>query len=447
MNRRKSISTIRKSYFDPANWLQNAPMQAAVSVAAPLPVSAKINSGNSILPRDNTTAPRTHALAQTAKLKVTSTDWRGISKHLDAWNNLIERCIERNIFLEPAFALSAAQHSIPAQQPVFVNISEVAGEDQDEKLLGLFAFEPFGRTTSMVAKFWQSPQMTMSGPLIDAGRAIEVLDALQDWLATNHPMISGLSLSSMNTQGPLAALLHNHARMRGLQTRVMYQRTRAVIDNSPDASDRVKNTIGSKRAKELRRLTRKLQAKGELSFVTYSEPSSVQAAMEQFLGLEAGGWKGQRGTAFLNDPSLTLFARTLVRRLAIHDSIEIDALILNGETVAMAIVLRNGSKAHYWKTSYNEKYAAYSPGVLLTWKLADRLLADASVTQVDSCATPNHNMADHMFPDRVELADMMISSRGCSEQAFRIAASIEETRRNLRVSAKRAYHGLRALRS
>ncbi len=64
-----------------------------------------------------------------------------------------------------------------------------------------------------------------------------------------------------------------------------------------DADATLRDALGAKKLKELRRQRHRLEDAGALSFSVATTPHEVAAALEEFLALEASGWKGARGTA------------------------------------------------------------------------------------------------------------------------------------------------------
>ncbi len=217
-------------------------------------------------------------------------------------------------------------------------------------------------------------------------------------------------------------------------------RSRAILRIDQDTKARMTAAVGSKRSKEPRRLHRRLAEKGELTFRTARTGDEIRMATEDFLALEAHGWKGNRGTALLSDASLATFSRTMTRRFAAREQCQIHGLYLNGAPIAMGIILKSNSSAYFWKTTYDETLSAYSPGVQLTLRLTESLIEDPNITTIDSCAMPDHPMIDHLWPDRAQISDILVGFKNAGARSFLATASIEGTRRKMRALAKRTYY-------
>ena len=124
-------------------------------------------------------------------------------------------------------------------------------------------------------------------------------------------------------------------------------------------------------------------------------------------------------------------------RLAIH------TLELNGEALAIGLMLRSGDRAFYWKTAYDEPYAEYSPGVLLTLELSRAQQRDASITTTDSCAIEGHPMIERLWPARLALADHVVATGPGARRRLALWLAAERAKLRLRELAKRAINPLR----
>jgi hypothetical protein len=67
--------------------------------------------------------------------------------------------------------------------------------------------------------------------------------------------------------------------------------------------------------------------------------------------------------------------------------------------------------------------------------LTESLLADTTIARVDSCATADHPMIDHMWLERLALADRLIAVRP-ARMAFAAACYLETLRRDAHDMAK-----------
>jgi hypothetical protein len=194
----------------------------------------------------------------------------------------------------------------------------------------------------------------------------------------------------------------------------------------PERSLYVEHALGARKLKELRRLGRRLAETGAVMFSAATERAAVTVAAEDFLALEATGWKGRAGTAAVDDADLRRFVRTAIAGLAESGQVAVHRILVDGRAAAAAIVLRSGRSAWFWKIAYDETFARFSPGVLLTVALTEDLVDDATIAQADSCASENHPMIDRIWRERLTLADRLIGV--APQAAFDRARHLEALR-------------------
>jgi CelD/BcsL family acetyltransferase involved in cellulose biosynthesis len=115
----------------------------------------------------------------------------------------------------------------------------------------------------------------------------------------------------------------------------------------------------------LRRRARRLHDMGAVALRRAGSPGEADAALEEFLALEAAGWKGEGGTAIALDPSLVCFYRGIVRDAAARGTLAIRALTLDGRAIAVHLGIVHRAVYHLPKTAYDERLGSVSPGQLL----------------------------------------------------------------------------------
>jgi CelD/BcsL family acetyltransferase involved in cellulose biosynthesis len=124
----------------------------------------------------------------------------------------------------------------------------------------------------------------------------------------------------------------------------------------------------------LRRCQRQWQEAGaDLEVVT--DGPRGRELLEEGLALEASGWKGQEGTAILQDRGEAAFYRGLAARLDGTARLRQYALRLRGELVAWDLCLMHDRVCYALKTTYDESRASMSPGFALQMMELQDLLA------------------------------------------------------------------------
>jgi hypothetical protein len=120
-----------------------------------------------------------------------------------------------------------------------------------------------------------------------------------------------------------------------------------------------------------------------------------------------------------------------VSGLAAEGKARILQLCVDARAVAAIVMLRSGATAWCWKIAYDERRARFSPGVQLILDVTERLLGDPRIERVDSCATPDHPMIDHVWRERLMLADRLMYPSSAPSLPFGMACALEGMRRSV----------------
>jgi len=245
-------------------------------------------------------------------------------------------------------------------------------------------------------------------------------------------------------QGALAAAFDTVLARRGGASVAFAPHERALL--APAGSNRadyIERALPHKKLKELGRQLRRLADDGAVAWDIARDPAAVASALGDFLTLEAAGWKGRAGTAAERDPAIRAFMEAAVPALARDGQAEIMRLSLAGCAIAALIVLRSGDTAWCWKIAYDERHARASPGVQLMLHATKALLAEPGLACVDSCAAPDHPMIDHIWRERLSLADRLVRLGPSGGAAFAFTRVLETARRGAIATAKRGRDLLR----
>lgn len=378
--------------------------------------------------------PLPDEMAAPRGLRVEILDVEGAAAQIAEWRRLAAGCLEPNAFLEPEFALAAATHLAKRRPPQFIFVWD------DRTLRGVC---PLEQRSPFQARIWTHEQAPLGTPLLDRERAEETLAAIFAFCRQHLPKAPGLMFPALPQEGPTARLISALARAEGLSVHRLAAYRRPILSR---ADHDIERSFRSKRRKNFNRARRLLQTEGAVRFKIWSEPEELSRGAEQFLALEASGWKGRRGTAFLKSANRANFARSLLASISAERKLRIACLDCNGRPIAMAIVLLSNDRAFFWKITYDEAFAAFSPGVLLSLELSRSLLADRGIAVTDSCATADHPLLENLWRERLEIADLVVALRS-DRKGFFLAIARERLRRGLRDRLKSIVRRFRRLRN
>jgi CelD/BcsL family acetyltransferase involved in cellulose biosynthesis len=133
--------------------------------------------------------------------------------------------------------------------------------------------------------------------------------------------------------------------------------------------DSVLNGYSKKFRRNLRRKEKKLLAAGRVNYRFVNQPEQLPRAFEEFLALEASGWKGKSGTAIAQQSAKKAMYEGLMQGLAPTGHFVIHLLELDGKPIAGQLAIHAGATVYLLKIGYDESYAEVSPGFLLVNEL------------------------------------------------------------------------------
>lgn len=390
--------------------------------------------------RDGEAAPERAQAAPGAGFEIECADAARLAALGGHWRDLTRRADAANVFMHPLL-LRAAIAAYPERR-IRVLLAWQSVPEAQPQLAGVWAFA-VGRASKSVLPFKvlsapPAPNAYLATPVIDKGCLEPVLEALLTYIAADATLPNVVALEAMGADtATMAALAHVLAARHG-RLRVFGRSQRPKLDSEHDGKTYLERAMSSSSRKKLRQHRRRLGEKGKLESLVVSDVAAVSRAFEDFLALEASGWKGRQGTALSSNPFDAQFARAMVAALAANGEADIHSLVLNGKPVSMQIVLRSGATAFTWKTAYDEALHDYSPGTLLFEDYTGRLLADKNVDIVDSCSFDDSGYMA-AWQERAALARLWFDARPGGSAAFEILAHLQARYLAVRTRAKAFY--------
>ncbi|MCB1487751.1 MAG: GNAT family N-acetyltransferase, partial [Bauldia sp.] len=253
---------------------------------------------------------------------------------------------------------------------------------------------------------WTHDYAPLGTPLLDSAAIDEAADGLVE-LAGDGSLV----LPELPVHSHVAAALRDAAERAGRPWTIVDQQPRAILDR-PEAGDGVRDGLERRRRKEFARQMRRLAELGELTVEVAVHPDHARARFEEFLILEAAGWKGDEGTALASQAATAAFSREIVFNRSERGTTRIVSIRLGDHPVAIVVCFVAGATAYTWKIAYDQHFARFSPGVQVMLAAADRLFADPAIMRIDSCAAPQNAMANRLWHGRMDIGTLVVGPVG-----------------------------------
>lgn len=360
---------------------------------------------------------------------------------LDLWRRLSDNAVEPNGYYLPEWETSV---NVFAQGRTGASAltTEIPEVDGSPRLIGLMPAISAWRAYKLPipALVTADPYGALGTPILDRELADVAVSRLMQQArdAGAHALI----LRDLPLDGPVMAAFSRVLKESRLRPRILQSHARACLDATRDADELLRDALGPKKLKELRRQRNRLSEHGDVIFTIATMPDEVERDLEIFLALEASGWKARRGTALAQHAGDVAFVRRAVRDAAACGQCEIVTLYAGKTPVAGAIVLRHLDRAFYFKLGVDENFAKLSPGVQLTLELTRHLCADETIKMVDSTAIAGHPMIDPIWRGRLAIGDVLVPLNR-SDPLIPFIRLTLAGRRSVREPLRRLVHSIR----
>lgn len=362
-----------------------------------------------------------------------------LSRHdLDArfrseWRELDDDLALPNPFFAEWFLGPALDH-LDGQDAVRLCIVRRAGGE----LVALFPFEMgtrYARLPIRHVAVWRHPHAYDGTPLLRRRWALAAFTAILDWIDTRPFGARFLRLTQLPYDAPVEKLVVDASALASRTPREQSRIERAILSVGEEYDALMATALPGKKRKELRRQERRFGELGSARFVDLptAEQAMVQAASD-FIDLENAGWKATaaHGEPLARSETECAFFTEAMRRGAREGAVSCLALALDTEMAAMLFTLRSGRHLAAFKTSYDERHAAYSPGMRLMMEATRRTLDEPGTRRLDSCARPGHPVVDRLWPERLPVVQLNIPTRHAGDAALLdLAAIVERTKQRV----------------
>ena len=339
-----------------------------------------------------------------------------LAAYAEEWQGLVDDALEPNVFHEPWMMLPAIESFGQDRDLRFVLVFTPGdGPPTGPAVLaGFFPLElrrSYQHIPVSTLVFWRHPHCYLGTPLLRRSSAEACLETFFDWAMQPAHRWTLLEIGRVSGEGVFYRLLLEQIGKRRLFTYRAESYVRALFERAEDADVYLRRSLTGKKRKELRRQISRLAELGHVEYDQLDVEDDPEPWIEQFLVLEASGWKGAEGTALLSSEEDRRFFRCIAREAFDRGALSMLALRLDGVPIAMKFSVEAGCGAFALKVAFDEAYARFSPGVALEVEGIRRLHDQSGVLWMDSCAEPRHSMIDRLWTGRRLIETVVVSAK------------------------------------
>ena len=324
-----------------------------------------------------------------------------------AWNELANNATHRNPNFESNFLIPAMRHLASKDVRVLVAEAEFGEHTILAALIPFATTKVFGLPLSAM-EIWHHEQSFDSTPLIRSECASLVWPQIISCL--QQEKISFLKMEQTSAEGPFEALVEQ---MESQPNVTLFRKnvfSRAAIRPSGTADEYKQKQFSKNLRKSTRRQLKKLEALGNISFEKSDGHSDFESLANEFLNVEASGWKGTEGTALRSHESTRNFYHELIQRSAAEGKARFLVMRLEGQPLSILSDLQSGDGVYAYKTAFDEDFAEFSPGIQAEIKNIDHLFAD-NIEFADSCTTANNSAINRIWGHREKFQNLVVALR------------------------------------
>ena len=321
----------------------------------------------------------------------------------EQWLDLASQAIEPNVFYESFHLVPALERLAGGCEIDIVCVFLNTGGNQ-KKLIGLLPIEHLRSVRGLPIKavrVWAHSYFCLSTPLIHEEWPREAWGAILDWSRGVGAAV--IEFPVLLAEGDSYKSMIDVLRDRTLLSFPIDHFTRAFLSDGarvgvPGISASTRNQLARKR--------RRLEEMGQLEFRALQGDDDIDAWIEDFLRLEAGGWKGEEGTAILCRQEDAEYFRRICRASFALGRLHMPCLMLDGKAIAMQCNFLTQGGAFSWKVAYDESFSKFSPGMLLDLESVAHF---PNTSWMDSCAAPK-SYCDSLWGGRRSIQHLLVAT-------------------------------------
>jgi CelD/BcsL family acetyltransferase involved in cellulose biosynthesis len=305
----------------------------------------------------------------------------GLQAIRDIWTRLVDSLPERRFFDRCEWYESFLAHLDPDPTSAFFVVASRSG-----RAVAIFPLKRGRETICGVSvatlELPHHGHLPFSDFIAERTPAVVgIVDGLIEYLRRESPG----RWHVMRLRNVLEGSVAHYATTRGLSTATMV-RAAGKADYLPcPAGAKLVQRISKNFKGNLRKARNKLAELSDVEFVSARSVPDLRRSFEEFLDVEASGWKGAGGTtsAIKLNRQLRAFYGSLLETYGADGGCEINLLRTKGRCLAAQFCLVTPDARHVLKVGYDEEYARMAPGNLLMEKLFERCVDEDTTVSVN----------------------------------------------------------------
>lgn len=352
---------------------------------------------------------------------------------VEQWRRLSETAVRTNFCFEPSFLI-----------PAFEHLNEV-----DAKLLVIEAPQMADPTAAKVwcavipvmpkkiyhlpftaLEIWKHDQCFDCTPLLRKDCAEDALRFAFQFLRSEG--VSLLSADTVASGDGFGEMWSSVVEEVAASVFVREEFDRACFRPMDNHEDYIVKHVSKSIRKNTRRLSRRLEDEGEVEVVVSDASSDYEQLIQQFLEIEASGWKRESGTALVCKRSTKAFFESMVTASAEAGRVRFLSLNLDGKPVSILCDLYSPRHGFSYKTGFDDSYSAFSPGLLAEMFNLEKMHG-YGIEYVDSCTEPDNNTMNRIWGHRLGFSKSIISLKsGLSALAVKTLPAVKKLAKRLK---------------
>ncbi|MBW4032532.1 MAG: GNAT family N-acetyltransferase [Acidobacteria bacterium] len=345
---------------------------------------------------------------------------------LARWSALLERSLNPYPFLDPRMVEPASRHVESAK-----GMRLVVVEDASE-FVAMMPVAPFRILTGLPPRgistenAFLDKESTWNHPLIRSDRAVESLEALFLGLRSlGLPRLLDLrtvpagdayedAIREVSARLGIG-LFERERRDFAYATQVTQERRESerapmVLSCEPSfaldhASAQTRKTVAKRKGSLEAALGATLQI---------HDRGAEHDAIEQYIDLQASGWKGDpaRGGSGLRVMGYEPWFREVTSRYRADNQLAVYALTAGTQLIYMRVLFHIGQTMFSYGDAYDERFAAFGPGVLGRVATINRALAEPNVQSLEPNLGSHYVNDSKLYPSRHTRVRLLAANGG-----------------------------------